>query len=96
MRLVRLLEEATDDFAVLAEDHAKKEARHKKNWAQTYLAREGSVKERESWAEYQNADSLFDYKIADALMRAKREQLSSLRESMGALRTLSANVRAQT
>lgn len=96
VRLVEELEEETENFAVVSRDHAKKEAHHKTKWAQTYLKVDGSVKERESWAEYENSDSLFDVKIADALMRAKREKLLSLRTSLDAYRTLAANVRAQT
>ena len=96
MRLSNMLEEETSKFAILAEDKAKKEARFKVEWAKSFLAASGTVKDRESMAEYQNATELYDLKIADALERAKREKLFSLRESMGALRTLAANVRAQT
>ncbi len=96
MRLSASLEEETSKFAILAEDRAKKEARYKSEWAKSFLTSEGTIKKRESLSDYQNADELYDYKIADALERAKREKLYSLRESMGALRTLAANVRAQT
>ena len=99
LRLSALLEEATDAFAVLAEDAAKKEANHKKSWAKSFLSSPDeykTVKERESRAEWQNEATLYEYKIADAVARSQRERLLSLRESMGALRTLAANVRAQT
>lgn len=95
-RLIEELEEETENYAISARDHAKKEAHHKTKWAQSYLKSDGPVKERESWSDYHNSDSLFDVKIADALMRAKREKLHSLRTSIDALRTLAANVRAQT
>jgi hypothetical protein len=36
-----------------------------------------------------------DTKLADGLVRAKREKLLSLRTSIDALRTLNANVRVQ-
>lgn len=96
MRMSGILEDETDAFGVLAEDHAKKEARYKSAWAQSFLAADGTVKDRESTADYQNAAEMYDVKIADALMRSKREKLVSTRESMGALRTLAANVRNQT
>lgn len=96
VRLIVELEEETENYAISARDHAKKEALHKTRWAQAYLGREGPVKERESWADYRNSSSLFDVKIAEALMKAKREKLHSLRTSIDALRTLAANVRAQT
>ncbi len=96
IRLIDELDQETSDFALVAHDHSKKEAHYKTEWAKAYLGAEGSVKERESWAEYTNTDNLFDVKIADALVRAKREKLHSLRTSIDALRTLSANIRAQT
>lgn len=96
MRLKDLLEEATLEYSILAEDHAKKEARQKVAWAQAFIKQDGSVKYRESMADYQTEDTLYDVKIADALTRAKKEKMLSLRSSMDALRTLAANVRAQT
>lgn len=95
MRLIQLLEEETEAFESLAEDSAKKEALYKANWAKEYLAAKGSIKEREAWADYKLADENFDYKIAEALVKSKREKLLSLRTSIDAMRTLNANVRAQ-
>jgi hypothetical protein len=95
IRLSALLEEETERYAVLIEDHAKKEARHKKEWAKSYLAADGAVKERESWAEYKTADGLFEMKVAEALAKAKKEKLTSLRTSLDSLRTLAANLRVQ-
>jgi len=95
IRLSAMLEEETENYAVLIEDHAKKEARHKSAWARAYLRSEGAVKERESWAENKMAESLFEMKIAEALAKAKREKLTSLRTSLDSLRTLAANLRVQ-
>ena len=89
------LESETEAFESLAEDNAKKEARYKSAWAKEYLSAKGSIKERESWADYKMADEQFEYKISEALLKAKREKLLSLRSSIDALRTLNANVRAQ-
>lgn len=94
LRLTDMLEEETEAFERLAEDAAKKEAQHKANWAKEYLSAKGSIKEREAWADYKLADMAYDHKIAEALVKAKREKLSSLRTSIDALRTLNANVRA--
>ena len=95
IRFVNMLEEETENFELLAKDHAKKDANYKSSWAKAFLAQqEGSVKHRESWADYETADARFDAQVADALMRAKREKLSSLRTSIDALRTLAANVRS--
>jgi len=37
----------------------------------------------------------YEFKIAEALMKTKREALLSIRASMDAMRTLNANVRVQ-
>jgi hypothetical protein len=95
MHLIESLEEETEAFEQLAEDAAKKEARYKAAWAKEYLSAKGSIKERESWADYKLADTQFDFKCAEALVKAKREKLLSLRTSIDAMRTLNANVRFQ-
>lgn len=95
MRLIESLEEETEAFESLAEDSAKKEALYKSNWAKEYLSAKGSIKERESWADYKMADEQYDFKIAEALVKSKREKLLSLRTSIDAMRTLNANVRVQ-
>ncbi len=95
MRLMELLEEETEAFEKLAEDSAKKEALYKSNWAKEYLSAKGSIREREAWADYKLSDESYDYKISEALVKAKREKLISLRTSIDALRTLNANVRTQ-
>jgi len=94
MRLLELLENETEAFETLSLDAAKKEAMYKANWAKSYLAAKGSIKEREAWADYQMNDENYDYKISEGLVKAKREKLLSLRTSIDALRTLNANVRA--
>jgi hypothetical protein len=95
LRLMDMLEEETEAFESLAQDAAKKESLYKSNWAKEYLSAKGSIKEREAWADYKLSDESYDYKIAEALVKAKREKLLSLRTSMDSLRTLNANVRVQ-
>jgi hypothetical protein len=95
LRLLGELETETEVFETLAIDAAKKEARFKTEWAKAYLAANGSIKEREAWADYQIADTHMEWKIADALIKSKREKLGSVRSSIDALRTINANVRAQ-
>lgn len=95
IRLLEMLEEETEAFEALAGDLAKKEALYKSNWAKEYLSAKGSIKEREAWADYKLADENFDFKIAEALLKSKREKLLSLRTSVDAMRTLNANVRVQ-
>jgi hypothetical protein len=95
MRLLGILESETEEFEVLAQHSAETEASHKGQWAKQYLSSTGSVRSREAEADYAMSDSMYSYKIAEALMKAKREKLLSLRTSIDALRTLNANVRAQ-
>lgn len=95
LRLMSMLEEETEAFESLAVDSAKKEALMKSNWAKEYLSAKGSIKEREAWADYKLSDEVYAYKIAEALMKSKREKLLSVRASLDALRTLNANVRVQ-
>jgi predicted nucleic acid-binding Zn-ribbon protein len=95
LRMMDMLEQETEAFEKLAEDSAKKEAQFRANWAKEYLSAKGSIKEREAWADYKMADLNYDYKIAEALVKSKREKLISLRTSMDSLRTLNANVRVQ-
>jgi hypothetical protein len=96
VRLMDMLEEETEAFETLAVDCAKKEALYKSNWAKEYLSAKGSIREREAWSDYKLSDESYDYKIAEALVKSKREKLTSLRTSIDALRTLNANVRTQT
>lgn len=95
LRLMDSLEKETEAFELLAVDSAKKESEYKSNWAKEYLSAKGSIKEREAWADYKLDQMSFDYKIAEALVKSKRELLLSLRTSIDALRTLNANVRIQ-
>lgn len=95
LRLMAELEEETEVFETLATDCAKKEALMKANWAKEYLSAKGSIREREAWADYKLSDEAYSYKIAEALVKAKREKLLSVRASLDSLRTLNANVRVQ-
>ncbi len=95
LRFVDRLEAETEMFENLAVDAAKKESLYKNHWAKEYLSAKGSIKEREAWADYKMDAPHFEFKVAEAMMKAKREALLSIRASMDAMRTLNANVRVQ-
>jgi len=95
LRLLEMLERETEAFEQLSIDAAKKDAAYKSEWAKQYLSAKGPIKERESWSDYKTEGLLLDTKLADGLVRAKREKLLSVRTSIDALRTLNANVRVQ-
>lgn len=93
LQLIDELETTIEEFEVLAVDSAKKEARAKGEWASAYLKEDGAVRNREAWADYRTNEAQFEAKVADALMRAKREKLNGIRTSLDGLRTIAANVR---
>ena len=95
LRLLVVLENETEEFETLAQQFAEAEATHKAKWAKAYLSASGSIREREATADLSMAETLYAYKMAEGLMKAKRETLMSVRMSIDALRTLNANVRAQ-
>ena len=95
VRITQDMEKETEAFELLATDHAKKEAQYKKEWFKEFLAAEGEVKQKESWAGYKTSELHYEALVAEALVKSKREKLNSLRTACDALRTLAANVRAQ-
>ena len=95
IRITHDIENETEAFETLAKDHAVKEAEYKKKWFKEYLAAEGAVKNKESWAGYKTSDLYYDVQVCEALVKAKREKLHSLRTACDALRTIAANVRSQ-
>ena len=96
IRLLNILEQETENFEMLSQEAAQKEAHYKSQWAKAYLTSSGSIKEREAHADWAMTDIAMSSKIAEALVRSKREKLSSLKTQIDALRTIAANVRMQT
>lgn len=95
IRLLNILEAETENFEHLAQEAAQKEAHYKSQWAKAYLTSNGSIKEREAHADWAMTDIAMASKIAEALVKSKREKLSSLKTQIDALRTIAANVRMQ-
>lgn len=95
LRLVKLLEGETEKYATLITDASKKEAVYKTEWAKTYLSADGPVQQRQSWSDYTVADQAYSYRMAEALVKASKESLTSIRTNLSALQTLAANLRGQ-
>jgi len=93
LRLSKALEEETERYATLISDASKKEANYKTEWAKVYLSAEGPVQQRQSWSDYNVAELSYQYKMAEALVKASKESMTSLRTNLSALQTLAANVR---
>lgn len=96
MRLSALLEDNTYHLAGLAQDAAQAEADFKRDWAKAFLAATGAVRLRESEADLATERAFFNQQLAKGAEKAKRELLYSLRAQLDVLRSISANVRAQT
>ena len=105
-RISGLLETATGQLATAAEDAANAEADYRVKYAQAFYSptrfrpidadTKLTEKIREALATDICSEELRTYKVASARSRALEEKCRQLREQLGALRTLSANVRVQT
>ena len=96
IELTFTLEGETEAFEALSIDFAKKESTFKRQWYHEYLQADGPVKEREARSGYRTAELHMESQIAEAVMKSKRERLHTIRTALDALRTLAANVRAQS
>jgi hypothetical protein len=90
-----MLESETENFEGLVQRYAECEATFKGGWARHYLQASGAIRQREAEADDAMTDELYQYRLTEGLVKAKRERLLSLRMSIDALRTLNANVRVQ-
>lgn len=100
------LETETTTYAKLEEEAANAEATYKGDFARSFVTAgamvDGASGRRiaaslaEAHAEAGTTDAMRMWKIADARRRASKEALLSLRARLDAMRTLSANLRAQT
>ena len=101
LSLVDELEEYTDVYATVCEESARADVAHKREFTRLLVtlaadAPKMTVAVREAKAIQKSIDEMAVAKIMAARERATREKLTSIRARLDALRTLSANVRAQT
>lgn len=95
------LERETDRYDRLATDAASAEADYKLAYAKAVIVLSDSASrmtaaEKQARAEVHAGDPLRAWKVLEARRGATKEALLSLRARLDALRSLSANVRAQT
>lgn len=93
-RLCIELEEHTEAYEELMLDEARKAARFKGAWAREYIEAAGPVSQREAYADWKLEKENFEWKVAEALAKAKREKLNAIRAQLDGYRTLNANTRA--
>lgn len=99
IRLSGILEDTTDEFATACLDAAGKEATYRVEYAKAFARHRitgDSEKTSEANATVEVGELLGARRSAEALQRGLEEKCRSLRSSLDAVRTLSANVRAQT
>lgn len=96
IRLARVMESKTVELASLARNAANAEAIYKREWAKQYLIATGPIVQRQAQADVDTYTEFLDRKITEGVYDACKEALRSLRTSIDALRTISANIRGQT
>lgn len=101
LRVINELEDETDRYAELEDRAGEAEADYKGDFAKALLqvAATGdkiTAGEREARATKSSIDTFRAWKIEEGRRRASKEYLLTLRAKLDALRSLSANVRAQT
>lgn len=101
MEVAEALEEQTHLYADLADAAAVAEADYKLSYARAVVSMAAqplklTAPEKSARAELSAAQELREWKLADARLKSTKEALVALRSRLDALRTLGANVRAQT
>lgn len=93
MRFVGLLETATTAVAKRGRAAAEADANYKIAFAQAVLQTEGTVAERDAMATVATQDEYRAKRAAEAVLEAAKEASRNMREQLGALRTVAANLR---
>lgn len=100
IRLEGILEDTTDEFAIVCIEASNAEATYRVAYAKAFVRHRIEDKSSEKTAEAQSTvdceDLLVARRGAEGQQRGLEEKCRSLRSSLDAVRTLSANVRAQT
>lgn len=104
-RLSALLEQATDEYAANLSKQAEAEVNYKRKQAHGVIAHANSsalgqtrltATERDARLFLQHQEEYATLKILTALVESLKEAMRTYRHQLDALRTLAANVRAQT
>lgn len=94
LRFVNLLETATTAVAKRGRDAAMADADYKVAFAKALLVTEGTVAERDAQAAIATQEEYRAKRSAEAVLDAAREAGRNMREQLGALRSVMANVRS--
>lgn len=96
VRLSDALEKATYRLADESQAAAKAEVDFKRAFAQVFVQAEGAMDLREQIAVLETADQRMKWRTSEALRDSTQELCRTYRNQIDALRTIGANVRAQT
>jgi hypothetical protein len=96
LRLSQRLENLTDELAGRARAAAEAEANYKGRHASVYLETQGSIAERNARADVECHDLFANRLIFAAQYEATKQACRSTESQLDALRTIAANIRAQT
>ena len=100
LRLSSILETTTEEFRDQLVTSAKAQNEYRREYAKAFVQHRLSDKMSEKTSEQQailDVEELLAFRLHhEALARGLEEKCRSLREQIGGVRTLSANVRAQT
>lgn len=94
MRFVGLLETATTKVAKRGRAAAEADADYKIAFAKALLASEGTVAERDAQATVATQQEYRAKRAAEAVLEAAKEASRNMREQLGALRSVMANLRS--
>jgi hypothetical protein len=99
-RLSGILEDRTQNYGDAIQEAATAEARyrvaHAKAFVRARILEKLAERTADATATVECEELLLDRKAKEGLARALEEACRSLREQLGAVRTLSANIRSQT
>ena len=93
IRFVSLLEKATQETARRGKRAAEAEVAYRVAFAKAILVAEGTVAERDAHATIVTERELLARRLHEASLDAARDASRNLREQLGALRTVNANLR---
>ena len=96
MRLSARLENLTDELAARGRMAAEAEANYKGRHASEYLVATGSIAERTAHADVECHDLYNRRLISAAMYETTKQACRSTESQLDALRTIAANIRAQT
>jgi hypothetical protein len=93
LRLSGMAEKVTHELRKRGEAAAEAEALYRREYAQAYLASEGTVGERDAQATLAVQDVYLERKRAEAILDAAKEAGRNYRAQLDALRSINANLR---